>query len=155
LNAVPESNGETMDDRGPLPKPVEDFIERALSLDDEDLEALAAARGSLDEAFHLGAWRSANEIVGRDPRTYMKVRHRIAGVFLPRRLGELVDLGSEADPGEVSRWVGIARLAKMAVDDALIGLLAADSIPPPALRELYAPWKAMLAVAHDRHRAPG
>lgn len=152
---MPESNGGTMDDRGPLPKPVVDFVERTLSLADEDREVLAAARGAIDEAFHLGAWRSANEIVGRDPAPYLELRHQIASAFLPQRLGELVDLGSEADPGEVARWVEIARLARLALDDVLMGLLAADSIRPPDLRELYAPWKAMLSAAHDRHRAPG
>lgn len=144
-----------MDDRGTLGKHLETFVERALSLDDEDREVLAATRGALDEAFHLGAWRSANEIVGRDPRAYMELRQRIGSAFLPRRLGELVDLGAEADPSEVARWVGIARLARVALDDALMALLAADSIPPPALRELYAPWKAMLAAAHRREPAPG
>jgi hypothetical protein len=143
-----------MDDPGLLAKHVEAFVERALSLDDEDREALAAARGALDETFHLGAWRSANEIVGRDPAPYLELRQRIGSAFLPRRLGELVDLGSEADPGEVARWVEIGRLARLALDDVLMGLLAADSIRPPDLRELHAPWKAMLAAAHDRHRAP-
>lgn len=144
-----------MDDPGTLGKHLETFVERALSLDDEDREVLAATRGALDEAFHLGPWRSANEIVGRDPRAYMELRQRIGSAFLPRRLGELVDLGAEADPSEVARWVGIARLARVALDDALMALLAADSIPPPALRELYAPWKAMLAAAHRREPAPG
>ncbi|MGH2545469.1 MAG: hypothetical protein ACRDHJ_01160 [Actinomycetota bacterium] len=152
---MPESNGGTMEDPGTLGKHLETFVERALSLDDEDREVLASARGALDEAFHLGAWRSANEIVGRDPRAYMELRQRIASAFLPRRLGELVDLGAEADPSEVARWVGIARLARVALDDALMGLLAADSIPPPGMRELYAPWKAMLAAAHERNPAPG
>ena len=152
---MPESNGGTVDEPGPLAKHVVAFVERVLSLDDEDREALAAARGALDEAFHLGAWRSANEIVGRDPRAYLELRQRIGSAFLPRRLGELVDLGAEADPSEVARWVGIARLARAALDDALMALLAADSIPPPALRELYAPWKAMLAAAHRREPAPG
>ncbi|MGH2652742.1 MAG: hypothetical protein ACRDHV_00085 [Actinomycetota bacterium] len=152
---MPESNGGSMDDPEPLPQHLEAFVERALSLDDHDREALATARGALDEAFHLGAWRSANEIVGRDPQAYLELRQRIASAFLPRRLGELVDLGAEADPSEMARWVEVARLARVALDDALMGLLAADSIRPPDLRELHAPWKAMLAAAHDRHRAPG
>jgi hypothetical protein len=155
LKGVPESNDGTMDDPRPLAKHVDAFVERALSLDDDDHEALAAARGAIDEAFHLGAWRSANEIVGRDPRAYLELRQRIASAFLPRRLGELVDLGAEADPSEMARWVGIARLARVALDDALMGLLAADSIPPPALRVLYAPWQAMLAAAHRRSSTPG
>jgi hypothetical protein len=132
---------------------VEAFIERALVLDDEDRRALAEARGGIDEAFHLGAWRSANEIVGRDPGPYLEARQRIASAFLPQRLEELVSLGSLADPSEVDQWAEIARLARTGLDDALLGLLAADSIPPPHLRELYAPWKAMLATAHERKSA--
>ncbi|HYZ11785.1 MAG TPA: hypothetical protein VE962_07800, partial [Actinomycetota bacterium] len=152
---VPESNDGTMDAAERLPEPVVAFVERALVLDDDDRAALAAARSALDEAFHLGAWRSANEIVGRAPRLYIEIRHRLAGVFLPRHLGDLVELGPEADPDEVAQWVGVARLARMAVDDALMGLLAAHSIRPPDLRELLAPWKAMLTAAHRRERAPG
>jgi hypothetical protein len=133
-----------------LSAPVAEFVERALSLDDRDREALAAARGAIDEAFHLSAWRSANAILGSDPALYLDIRQRIADSFLPRRLVELVDLGPEADPEEVQRWVAVARLARLAVDDALMGLLTADSIRPPDLRELYAPWKAMLAAAHRR-----
>jgi len=144
-----------MDDPEPPAKHVDAFVERALSLDDDDREALAAARGAIDEAFHLGAWRSANEIVARDPGAYLDLRQRIASACLPRRLGELVDLGAEADPSEVARWEEVARLARAAVDDALMGLLAAESIPPPDLRELYAPWKAMLAAAHRRSSTPG
>jgi hypothetical protein len=149
LKGVPESNDGT-GDRAPVAEHVEAFVERALSLDDHDRATLAAARGTVDETFHLGAWRSANEIVGRDPGPYLELRQRIAAAFLPARLGELVDLGPQADPGEVRRWEEIARLARAALDDALMGLLAADSIPPPHLRELYGSWKAMLAEAHRR-----
>jgi hypothetical protein len=134
--------------------PVAEFLERALSLDDRDREELAAARAEVDEAFHLTAWRSANAILGSDPAVYLELRQRIADAFLPARLVELVDLGPEADPEEVERWVGVARLARLALDDALMGLLAADSIRPPDLRELYAPWKAMLASAHRRGSRP-
>jgi hypothetical protein len=66
-----------------------------------------------------------------------------------------VDLGEEADPSEVARWVGMPGWPRVALDDALMGLLAAHSIPPPAMRELYAPWKVMLASAHEREPAPG
>jgi hypothetical protein len=152
VNGVPESNGGT--GQKVLSAPVAQFVERALSLDDQDREALAVARGAVDEAFHLSAWRSANAILGSDPAVYLEVRQRIADAFLPRRLAELVDLGPEADPKEVERWLVVARLARLAVDDALMGLLAADSIRPPDLRELYAPWKAMLAAAHRRRTTP-
>lgn len=150
MKAVPESNEEKVNERRALAKPVEDFVRRALALDDDDLSALAAARGDLDEAFHLGAWRSANEIVARDPQPYIELRHRLADVSVPRRLVELTDLGAGADPEELARWMDVARLARIAVDDALMGLLGADSIPPPDLRELFAPWKAMLFAAHRR-----
>jgi hypothetical protein len=152
VNTVPESNRGNVEKT--LSAPVAEFVERALSLDDRDREALAAARGAVDEAFHLSAWRSANAILGSDPAIYLEVRQRIAGAFLPRRLGELVDLGPEADSGEFERWVDVARLARMAVDDALMGLLAADSIRPPDLRELHGPWKAMLAAGHRRPTPP-
>ncbi|MGH2674673.1 MAG: hypothetical protein ACRDKA_03590 [Actinomycetota bacterium] len=142
-----------MDDPGALPARVEALIERALALDDEDRRRLANARGAIDETFHLGAWRSANEIIGRNPGPYIVGRQRIASAFIPQRLEELIRQGSEADPSEVELWKDVARLARAGLDDALLGLLAADTIPPPHLRELYGPWKAMLAAAHQRNTA--
>jgi hypothetical protein len=41
------------------------------------------------------------------------------------------------------------------LEDALLALVAADSIRPPDLRELYGPWKTMLTAGHERRTAEG
>lgn len=138
-----------MDESGPRAI-VDAFIERARALDDEDRRALARARGAIDEAFHAGAWKAANEMVADRARGYVEARVRIGDAHVPDRLEELIQLGSKADPAQVAEWQGIARLVRAGMDDALLALLTADSITPPDIRELYGPWKSMLAAALAR-----
>lgn len=134
---------------------VEAFIERATELDDADRQALAAARGASDEVFHAGAWRAAIEMVAGRATEYMHALARIGSAFVPDHLAELNRLGSKASPEDVARWQEIARLARAGLDDALLALLAADSIPPPDVRELYGPWRSMLGAAHERKSPQG
>jgi hypothetical protein len=134
---------------------VEAFIERATELDDADRQALASARGASDEVFHAGAWRAAIEMVAGRATEYMHARARIGSAFVPDHLAELIRLGSESSPEDVARWQEIARLARAGLDDALLALLAADSIPPPDVRELYGPWKSMLGAAYERKSTQG
>ena len=141
-----------MENRGPPPI-VEAFIEQAGVLDDEDRRVLADARGAVDETFHAGAWRAATEMLATRAQAYAEAWMRIGPAFVPRRLEELVRLGPRSDPGEVAEWQGVARLARAGMDDALLALVTADSIRPPDIRELYGPWKAMLAAAYARRAA--
>jgi hypothetical protein len=129
---------------------VEAFIERANELDDADRQALAAARGASDEVFRAGAWRAAIDMVAGRATEYMRARARIGSAFVPDHLVELIRLGSQASPEDVVRWQEVARLTRAGLDDALLALLAADSIPPPDVRELYGPWKSMLGAAYER-----
>lgn len=129
---------------------VESLVERVRTLQDEDRVALAEARAALDETFHAGAWKAANEVVAERARDYMEPLVRMGSGFVPQRLEELVRMGAEADPLEVMRWQGVARLARAAMEDALLALVAADRLRPPDLRELYGPWRAMLDAAYER-----
>lgn len=123
---------------------LERFIHRARNLSDEDRLRLADARAALDETFHVGAWRAANEIAVQHGRGCHEAWVRIGPAFIPDRLEDLVRQGRAADASEVARWQEVARLARLAMDDAILVLVTADLIRPPDLRELYGPWKAML-----------
>lgn len=139
-----------MEEAGAIPDMVEAFIEQARSLDDDDRRALARAREAVDEGFHVGAWRAANEMAAQRAHTYMEARIRIGAAFIPDRLEELIRQGARAHPEEVAEWQGVARLSWAGIDDALLALLGTDSIPPLHVRELYGPWKAMLAARAER-----
>lgn len=142
-----------MDSQRAISKGVEAFIERARALGDDDRLALADARAAIDETFHVGAWKAVNEIVVERAPAYVEARVRIGSAYLPKRLEELVRMGSRADPTEVARWQDVARLVRAGLDDALLALITADLIRPPDLRELLGPWKAMLDVAHEKRNA--
>jgi len=142
--------GLIVDDQRATSKGLEAFIERARALGDDDRRALAEARAAIDETFHVGAWKAVNEIVAERAAAYVEARVRIGASYVPTRLEELVQMGSQADPTEVVRWQGVARLVRAGLDDALLALVAVDLIRPPDLRELLRPWKAMLDAAHER-----
>jgi hypothetical protein len=142
--------GLIVDSQRATSKGVAAFIERARALGDDDRLALADARAAIDETFHVGAWKAVNEIVAERAPAYVEARVRIGSAYLPKRLEELVQMGSQADRTEVARWQGVARLVRAGLDDALLALIAADLIRPPDLRELLGPWKAMLDAAHER-----
>jgi hypothetical protein len=129
---------------------VESLIQQARALTDEDRFELARARKAVDEIFHAGAVRAATEMVTQRAEVYTQAWVRIGDAYLPERLEELVQLGSAGDLEDVAEWQQVARLVRIGIDDALLALLTADSIPPPSRRELYEPWKAMLAAAHQR-----
>ena len=134
-----------MTDTRPRNASIETFIDRARRLTDEDRQRLADARAASDETFRAGAWKAATEILAQHGRSYHDAWVRIGPVFVPDRLDNLVQDGT--DHAEITRWQQIARLARMGMDDALLALTAADIIRPPDLRELYRPWKAMLERA--------
>jgi hypothetical protein len=142
--------GLVVDNQRGMSAGVEAFIERARTLQDDDRLALAEARAAIDETFHVGAWRAANEIAAGRAEDYLEAWVRMGPAFIPERLEKLVQMGSEANPTEVARWQQVARLARVGLEDALLALLVADRMRPPDLRELYGPWKAMLDAAHER-----
>jgi len=125
-----------------LPRNVEELIDRARALSDDERRAIATARGERDETFRVGAWRAALAAMGERSDLYVAAWSGIGSAYVPERLGELVNLGSRADASEVAEWQGVARLVRLAIDEALLALLTSDTIPPPHLRELIAPWRA-------------
>jgi len=129
---------------------VDSLIARARSLDDVDLQVLAEARAGIDETFHRGAWRAALEALSTGSSVYAEAWTKIGDAYVPRRLEELAQRGGGADRGDLVAWQQVARLARLAIDDALLALLTADTIPPPHRRELMLAWQAMLRAAHDR-----
>ena len=129
---------------------VERIAERARELDDDDRRSLAEARRSLDETFHVGAWRAAAEMVGSRAEMYWDAWTRIGAAYVPDRLEELVQQGSDADPAEVAEWQDVARFCKLGIDDTLLAILTGDIITPPDLRELQSSWHRMLEDAHQR-----
>jgi hypothetical protein len=129
---------------------LETFIERARRLTDEDRLRLAEARAAIDETFHAGAWKAANDIVVQHARDYQHALVNIGAAFIPGRLEELVQAGTAADRTDLARWQDLARHARLAIEDALLALVASDLLRPPDLRELYGPWKAMLEAAHQQ-----
>lgn len=139
-----------MGDDSTLPGSVEALIERARDLTDEERRILAEARADMNETFRVGAWRAAVDAMRGRADLYVDAWARIGSAHVPDRLEELVNLGPRVDAGEVATWQDVARLGRLAIDEALLALLTADTIPPPNLRELLAPWKAMLSAAAAR-----
>ncbi len=133
--------------------PVEALIDRVRSLDDADLRALARMRAAIDETFHVGAWRAAVESLATKGQAYAEAWIEIGAAFVPERLEELVQMGAGANPDEVAEWRQVARDARLAIDDALLAVVNADTIRPPDIRELNLAWKAMLEEAHSRDTA--
>lgn len=128
---------------------VETFVERARQLTDDDRVRLAEARAAIDETFHAGAWKAANDTAAQHERDYLPALVKIGAAYIPGRLEELVQTGTAADHTDVARWQEVARHARLAIEDALIALVTADLLRPPDLRELFGPWKAMLEAAHE------
>ena len=132
---------------------MEAFIEAARDLCDEDRLVLANERRRLNEIVRAASWKAANEMVGPRAAEYAEAWIRMGPAFIPDRLEELHGEGS-GDPDEIERWQDVARLVRIAMDEALVALLAADTIPPPDIRELLHPWKQMQAAAYERGSAP-
>jgi hypothetical protein len=129
------------------------FIEAARGLRDEDRVVLANERRRLNEVVRAASWKAANEVLGRRGAEYSEAWIRMGPAFVPDRLEELHGEGSGSDPAEIEAWQDVARLARIAMDEALVALLTADTIPPPDIRELLHPWKQMQAAAYERGSA--
>lgn len=123
--------------------PLEQFIEQVLALRDEQRLAAAAARKAVDEAHHERALRAAADLLVRRSEAYADARRRLVGAHLPERLS---DEGAPAlDGAEAAQWHEVARLVQQAIDDGIVALLLSDVLHPNYLRELYRPWRGVLA----------
>lgn len=108
---------------------MEEFVARVRRLTDEERAVVAAARKAVDETFHARAVIAGLEAVADRGDAYVRARRAVAGAHVPERI--------EQDEGEV------ARLVQLAIDDALLAMLARDLLHPNHLRELYRPWRAL------------
>ena len=129
-----------------IPGSVDAFVETARALRDENRRALAGARRAGNEAVRAGAWNAAVELLPERADAYVSCWARIGPAFVPERLEVLLREGSDA--AEIAEWQEIARLARIALDEALLALLLSDTMMPPDVRELYHPWRTMLEAAH-------
>jgi hypothetical protein len=134
----------------PIPANVEAFLERSGTLRDEDRLVLADARRGGSEVVKAAAWRAAVEMLPERAAAYVSCWDRIGTAFVPERLEQLLRESSGGDTAEIAEWQEVARLVRLAVDEALLALLLSDTITPPDLRELYDPWRKMLEAAHGR-----
>ena len=138
-----------MSDReGVAPAGLEGFVEQARALRDEDRLALAGARRAGTEVVRAGGGYAAREVRPGRAAARGAGWARIGPVFVPERLEELLRTGSGADAREIAEWQEVARLTRIAVDEALLALLLSDAMMPPDVRELYHPWRTMLEAAH-------
>jgi hypothetical protein len=137
-----------MDAEAVIPAGLEAFLEQARALRDEDRRALAEARRAGSEVVRAGAWKAAVEMLPERATAYVSGWARIGTSFVPERLEELLRAGSGADAAEIAEWQEVARLVRIALDEALLALLLSDTITPPDVRELYDPWRRMLEAAH-------
>jgi hypothetical protein len=137
-----------MTDRNQIQKMIDALVNKARAMSDDDRVRLAAARRAVDESFHVGAWRAAIEMLPARAEMYAAAWLEIGPAFVPEQLLELVDMGDRADPDELLEWQEVARLVRLGIDDELLALLTADSIPPPHLRQLHRSWATMLEKSH-------
>ena len=133
---------------GVTPAGLDAFVEQARALRDEDRLALAEVRRAGNEFVRAGAWSAALELLPERASAYVSCWARIGPAFVPERLEELLRTDSGADAREIAEWQEVARLARIAVDEALLALLLSDTMMPPDVRELYHPWRTMLEAAH-------
>ena len=136
-----------------IPAGVEAFLEQARALRDEDRRALADARRAGSEVVRAGAGKAAVVMLPERATAYVSGWGRIGTAFVPGRLEEL-RASSDADAAEVAEWQEVARLARIALDEAFLALLLSDTITPPDVRELYDPWRRMLEAAHESRARP-
>jgi hypothetical protein len=114
---------------------VQGFLDRALALTDDQRLAVADARRAVDEAFHETALLAAAEALAGRGETYAHARRELARAHVPERLDGAAD-------DDRARWQDVARLAQLAIDDALLAILTNDQLHPDHLRELYRSFKA-------------
>lgn len=122
-------------DFGPSHAQVETFVARMRDLSDEERLAVAEERRAVDETFHARALRAAAEaLVGRG-EPYALARREVGQANLPERLAD--------EREDAARWTEVARLVQLAIDEALVALVASDVLHPNYLRELHRPWRAL------------
>lgn len=138
-----------MDAEAVIPTHLETFLQQARELRDEDRLALAEARRGASEVVRAGAWKAALEMLPERAAAYVSSWGRIGTSFVPERLEEHLRSGSGMDAAEVAEWQEVARLVRIALDEALVALLLSDTITPPDVRELYDPWRRMLEAVHE------
>lgn len=127
---------------------VEAFVEQARALRDEDRLVLSEARRAGDETVKAAAWRAALDLLPERAAAYVSCWARVGPAFVPEQLEELLLGRSGAHPAEIAEWQEVARLTRVAIDEALLALLLSDTMMPPDVRELYHPWRAMLEASH-------
>lgn len=88
----------------------------------------------MDEAFHESARAAAFEALAGRGEEYVRARRALARAHVPERL--------ETEVGDGS-WAEVARLAELAIDDALLALLGSDLLHPKHVRELYRSFQAL------------
>ena len=132
----------------PIPAHLEAFLERSRELQDDDRLALAEARRATSEAVRADAWQAALDMLPERADAYASCWARIGTAFVPERLEELLHTGSGESAAEIAEWQEVARLVRLALDEALLALLLSDTITPPVVRELFDPWRRMLEAAH-------
>ena len=108
---------------------------------DEDRVAVARARRNIDERFHEKAVVAGLEIISSRGDEYLGARIALSDAHLPDVLANDGESRLEAD--ELAYWNEVARGAQQAIDDALVAVLASDSLHPNHLRELYRSLGAM------------
>jgi hypothetical protein len=136
------------DRAGAIPAGLEAFVEQARALRDEDRLALAEARRAGNESVRAAAWTAAVDLLAERADSYVSCWARVGAAFVPERLEELLRTDSGADAREIAEWQEVARLTRIAIDEALLALLLSDAMMPPDVRELYHPWRIMLEAAH-------
>jgi hypothetical protein len=136
------------DREGGAPAGLEAFVEQARALRDEDRLALAEARRAGNESVRAAAWTAAVDLLAERADSYVSCWARVGAAFVPERLEELLRTDSGADAREIAEWQEVARLTRIAIDEALLALLLSDAMMPPDVRELYHPWRIMLEAAH-------
>ena len=94
------------------------------------------------------AWTAAVDLLAERADAYISSWARVGAAFVPERLEELLRTDSGADAREIAEWQEVARLTRIAIDEALLALLLSDAMMPPDVRELYHPWRTMLEAAH-------
>ena len=143
-----------MTDRDQTQKMIDALVERSRGLTDDDRVRLAAARGAIEESFHAGAWRAASEMLPVRAEMYATAWQRIGPAFVPERLLEVVEMGDQAEPGELKNWQEVARLVRLGIDDELMALLTSDFIPPAHIRQLHMSWATMVKHSQSPSRQP-
>ena len=124
-------SGENAGSKGIL----EQFVDRALALDDDRRDAVARRRAAIDEAAYETSLRAGAEALVDWSERYLNARRTLAAAHVPDAL-ERDDLS----PEERARWNDVARLVRLAIDEMLVALAGNEVLHPNHLRALTAAW---------------